>query len=162
MKVRVFLQKWLSRVFFRRAFLFKPVLTPQLSRLLMRPSRHNSRSSDVSVRVRVVGSAHSPYGQRLRCCDRSAQTAGPVPHPGPLAFPAAAAARRRCSLPHVSTAERVASNSWWHCNPSGPLIDSSYVGAEMSQSAVLDHKAALLPWSLMLLGLIPGEVLRRC
>src|SRR6266705_4199483 len=132
MKVRVILQKWLSRVFFRRAFLFKPVLTPQLSRLLIRPSRHNSKSTDVSVHVRVVGSAHSPSGQRLRCCDRSARIAEPVPHPGPLAFPAAAAARRRCSLPLVSTAEQVASNSWWHCNPSGPLIDSSYVGAELS------------------------------
>src|SRR5207253_6626058 len=100
------------------------VLTPPLSRLLIRPSRHNSRFSDVSVRVRVVGSAHSPCGQRLRCCDRSAQTAGPMPHPSPLAFPAAAAARRRCSLPHVSTAERVASSSWWHCNLNGPSIDS--------------------------------------
>src|SRR5438309_11180045 len=108
------------------------VLTPQLSRLLIRPSRHNSKSSDVSVRVRVVGSAHSPCGQRLRCCDRSAQIAGPVPHPGPLAFPAAAAARRRWSLPHVSTAERVASNSCWHCNLSGPSTDSPYVGADLS------------------------------
>src|SRR6266516_7136862 len=119
--------------------LFRPVLTPQLSRLLIRPSRHNSKSSDVSVRVRVVGSAHSPSGQRLRCCDRSAQIAEPVPHPGPLAFPAAAAARRRCSLPHVSTAERVSSNSWWHCNPRGPLIDSSYVGAEMKLQLQLGH-----------------------
>src|SRR5947199_3542070 len=132
MKVRVILQKWLSRVFFRHAFLFRPVLTPQLSRLLIRPSRHNSRSSDVSVRVRVVGSAHSPYGQRGRCVDRSAETAGPVPHPGPFAFPAAAAARRRCSLPHVSTAERVASRSWWHCNLNGPSIDSPYAGADLS------------------------------
>ena len=97
-----------------------PVLMPQLSRLLLLRPRHNSKSSDVSVRVRVVGSAHSPCGQRLRCFDRSAQIAGPVLHPGPLAFPAAAAARRRCSLPRVSTAERVASNSWWHCNPSRP------------------------------------------
>ena len=107
-------------VFFRRAFLFRPVVTPRLSRLPIRSLRHNSRFSDVSVRVRVVGSAHSPCGQRLRCCDRSAQTAGPVPHLGPSAFPAAAAAGRLCSLPRVSTAERVASNSCWHCNPSGP------------------------------------------